>query len=74
MYMGVITAARPSSGRVARVAIGVPVLLVAGVAMIPWLAGNGLIAGAVLAGRTVTRLPRLMAQAIDYTGEIAIGR
>lgn len=74
MYMGPITAARPPSGRIARRIVGVPVLLAAGIVMIPWLAGNGLVAALAIAGRAAVRLPRLVTSAVDYAGEVAIGR
>ena len=74
MYMGPITAARPPSGRITRCIVGVPVLLVAGIVMIPWLAGNGLVAAFAIAGRVTVRLPRLLVSAVDYAGEVAIGR
>jgi len=74
MYMGPITAARPPSGRTMRRIVGVPVLLVAGIVMIPWLAGNGLVAAFAIAGRATVRLPQLLVSAVDYAGEVAIGR
>ena len=74
MYMGPITAARPPSGRIARRIVGVPVLLAAGIVMIPWLAGNGLVAALAIAGRAAVRRPRLVTSAVDYAGEVAIGR
>jgi len=74
MYMGPITAARPPSGRTTRCIVGVPVLLFAGIVMIPWLAGNGLVAAFAIAGRATVRLPRLLVSAVDYAGEVAIGR
>lgn len=74
MYMGPITAARPPSGRIARRIVGVPVLLAAGIVMIPWLAGNGLVAALAIAGRAAVRLPRLVTSAVDYAGEVGIGR
>ena len=42
--------------------------------MIPWLAGNGLVAAFAIAGRATVRLPRLLVSAVDYAGEVAIGR
>lgn len=74
MYMGPITAARAPSGLIARRCVGVPVLMLAGAVMIPWLAGSALVAGVALAGRAATGLPRFLVSAIDYAGEIAIGR
>ena len=74
MYMGPITAARPPSGRILRRVVGVPVLLVAGVVMIPCLLGSGLFAAVAIGGRATIRLPRLIASGVDYAGEIAIGR
>ena len=74
MYMGPITAARPPSGRIARRVVGGPVLLLAIVVAIPWIAAAMLVAGLVVGVRAATGLPRLLASAVDYAGEIAIGR
>lgn len=72
MYMAPITRARtdgrPASASLAlRRALGVPVLAVAAVVALPWIAVQSLVAGAVLAGRGVM-------QAVDYAGIVALGR
>ncbi len=68
MYMAPITPTRPAPSRPAlRRAVGVPVLALAGVVTLPWLLVHGLIAGVVLAGR-------FGIQAVDYAGQVALGR
>lgn len=68
MYMAPITRAGTAPSRPAlRRAVGVPVLAAAAVVTLPWLIGNALVAGAVLAGR-------FAGQAVDYAGQVALGR
>jgi len=83
MYMGPITAAAPvdlavatraPASTLARRAVGVPVLLVAGAAMLPWMALNAAIAGVVLGARGLAAAPRALVTAIDYAGTVALGR
>lgn len=50
-----------------RRAVGVPVLALAAVVTLPWLAINALVTGVVLAGR-------FGMQAVDYAGQVALGR
>ncbi|WP_305172559.1 hypothetical protein [Sphingomonas aurea] len=81
--MGPITAAapleldvvvsRPSSPLVRR-AVGVPVLLVAAAAMLPWMALNAAVAGVVLGARGIAAAPKAVVQAIDYAGTVVLGR
>jgi hypothetical protein len=77
MYMGPITAAaptRPASRPALRAAVGVPVLLLSGAVMLPWLAVNAAVAGIVFGGRALVASPRALVQAIDYAGRVALGR
>ena len=68
MYMAPInrTDIAPSRPLVRR-AVGVPVLALAAVVTVPWLAVNALVAGVVLTGR-------FGMQAVDYAGQVALGR
>jgi hypothetical protein len=72
MYMAPVTATLAATGRepshpVLRRVVGVPVLALAGVVALPWLAAQTLVAGLVLAGRATL-------QAVDYAGTVALGR
>jgi hypothetical protein len=66
--------ARPPSGTLPRVVAGVPTLALAAVVMVPWLAGNALIAGVAIGVRALPGAPRALMAAIDYAGSIALGR
>ena len=68
MYMAPITRTEiaPSRPLVRRI-VGVPVLALAAVVTVPWLAVNALVAGVVLTAK-------FGVQAIDYAGQIALGR
>ena len=74
MYMAPIVAARPASSPLARRLVGAPVLLVSVAVMAPWLAVNAIVSAAVLGGGAIGRAPRAVLQAIDYAGEVALGR
>ena len=74
MYMAPITRARPASSLTARRLVGAPVLLLSVAVMAPWLAVNALISAAVIGGLAIGRGPRALLQAIDYAGEVALGR
>jgi hypothetical protein len=89
MYMGPITAADVQpDGResnlakaagtpahpILRMAVGVPVLLLAALVMLPWAAVIAVSAGVFLGVRSVLAAPRAVAQAADYAGRIALGR
>lgn len=74
MYMAPVTRARPASSPVARRLVGAPVLLLSVAVMAPWLAVNALISGVVIGGLALGRGPRALLQAIDYAGEVALGR
>lgn len=67
MYMAPITRAKAASRPALRRAVGVPVLALAAVVTMPWLALHALYAGAVLGGRFVV-------EAADYAGQVALGR
>ena len=69
MYMAPITIAEqaPPAAPALRRAVGVPVLALAVLAMLPWLLLNALLAGVVLTTRFAT-------QAVDYAGQVALGR
>lgn len=74
MYMGPIAAAKAPASPLLRRATGVPVLLIAVLMMLPWLAGNALVAGIVLGARGIVAAPRALVSAIDYAGAVALGR
>lgn len=78
MYMGPIVAARaparPASGPALRAVIGLPVLLLAMLVMLPWLALQAAFTGVLFAIGALTALPRTLRQAIDYAGRVALGR
>ena len=74
MYMAPIVRARPASSPLARRLVGAPVLIVSVAVMAPWLAVNALVSAVMLGGGTVARAPRVVLQAIDYAGEVALGR
>lgn len=68
MYMASITKATPPRSHPAlRRAVGVPVLALAGIVALPWMAVQALLAGVVLVGRAGV-------EAIDYAGTVALGR
>lgn len=68
MYMAPITRTPLAPSRpLLRRAVGLPVLVLAGLVTVPWLAGNALVAGVVLMGR-------FGVQAVDYAGQVALGR
>lgn len=74
MFMAPIVRARPASSPLARRLVGAPVLLVSVAVMLPWLAVNVVVSAAVVGGLALGRGPRALLQAIDYAGEVAIGR
>ena len=75
MYMApIVRARRAPSSPLARRLIGAPVLLVSVAAMLPWLAVNAVVSGAVVGALALARGPRALVQAIDYAGEVALGR
>ena len=71
MYMAPIVKApheiAPPASPALRRAVGLPVLVIAAVVALPWMAVQGLVAGVVLGGRGIV-------QAIDYAGAVALGR
>lgn len=68
MYMAPITRAKaPPAPPALRRAAGVPVLLLAVLVGVPWLLANLLLAGALLGGRFAS-------EAVDYAGQVALGR
>ena len=68
MYMAPIARAdAPASHPALRRAVGVPVLVLAAVITLPWLAANALVAGVAIA-------IGFGGQAADYAGKIALGR
>lgn len=68
MYMAPIVKAAPVPSHPAlRRAVGVPVLAVAAVVALPWMAVQALVAVCGLAVRAGV-------QAVDYAGQIALGR
>ena len=68
MYMAPITRAAPVAARPAlRRAVGLPVLLLAALVGLPWLLLNIATAAAML-------LVRFLVQAVDYAGQVALGR
>lgn len=68
MYMAPINRTDIAPSRLlVRRAVGVPVLALAAVVTVPWLAVNALVAGVVLTGR-------FGMQAVDYAGQVALGR
>ena len=74
MYMAPIVRARPASSPLARRLVGAPVLLLSVAVMAPWLAVNAAVSAVVLGGLAIGRGPRALLQAIDYAGEVALGR
>lgn len=74
MYMGPVIAARAPAATPLRRAVGVPVLLLAAIVMLPWLAVNALVAGVALGWRGARRLPAVLLAMIDYAGTVALGR
>jgi len=72
--VGAPQASQPSAHPVLRMAVGVPVLLLAALVMLPWAAVIALSAGAVLGVRAFLAAPRAVAQAADYAGRVALGR
>lgn len=68
MYMAPINRIDIAPSRpLVRRAVGVPVLALAAIVTVPWLAVNALVAGVVLTGR-------FGMQAVDYAGQVALGR
>ena len=69
MYMAPITRAEqaPPASPALRHIVGLPVLALAVLAMLPWLLLHALFAGVVLTTRFAT-------QAVDYAGQVALGR
>ena len=68
MYMAPIVKATPAPAHPAlRRAVGVPVLALAAVVALPWMAAQALVGVAVLAVKAGV-------QAVDYAGSIALGR
>lgn len=74
MYMAPITRAKapPSAG--VRRGVGVVALPVAGIVMVPFLAGYALYAGMALSVRAIAAAPRALGDMIDYAGEVLVGR
>lgn len=68
MYMAPIQrTAPPPSSPLFRRTIGVPVLALAALVGLPWLALH-------LAAAAVLLLARFLAEALDYAGQVALGR
>ncbi len=68
MYMAPITRAKPAPVAPAlRRAVGLPVLLLAMAVALPWLLLNALFGAAAL-------VIRFAVQAVDYAGQVALGR
>lgn len=68
MYMAPIPRVKPAVAAPAlRRMVGLPVLFLAALVMLPWLCLNGAVAIVVLVARFLT-------QAMDYAGQVALGR
>lgn len=75
MHMAPITRAQPApSSPLGRRLVGTLVLLANVAAMLPWLAVNPAISGAVIGVLALACGPRALIQAIDQAGEVAPGR
>ena len=74
MYMAPIVRAKPPVTALARRATGAVVLPLAVAVMAPFLAAYALYAGAALALRGLSKAPRLLVDAIDYSGSVVLGR
>lgn len=74
MYMAPIVRARPAVSPLKRRLVGAPVLLLSVAVMVPWLAVNAAVSGVVVGALALGRGPRALLQAIDYAGEVALGR
>lgn len=74
MYMAPIVQARPAVSPLKRRLVGAPVLLLSVAVMVPWLAVNAAVSGVVVGALALGRGPRALLQAIDYAGEVALGR
>ena len=74
MYMAPIVRAHAPVSPLKRRLVGAPVLLVSVAVMLPWLAVNAAVSGVVVGALALGRGPRVLLQAIDYAGEVALGR
>jgi hypothetical protein len=74
MYMGPITRAKPAVSPLVRRSVGAVALPVAGVVMLPFLAGYALYAGVALTARGLLAAPRALGEMVDYAGEVLVGR
>ena len=74
MYMAPVVRARPASSPLARRLVGAPVLMLSVAVMVPWLAVNAAVSAVVLGGLALGRGPKALVEAIDYAGEVALGR
>ena len=74
MYMAPITRAKAPPSAAVRRTVGAIAVPVAGVVMVPFLAGYALYAGAVLAVRGLVAAPRALGDIVDYAGEVLVGR
>ena len=74
MYMAPIVQVRPAVSPLKRRLVGAPVLLLSVAVMVPWLAVNAAVSGVVVGALALGRGPRALLQAIDYAGEVALGR
>lgn len=74
MYMAPIVRTRPPVSPLKRRLVGAPVLLLSVAVMVPWLAVNAAVSGAVVGALALGRGPRALLGAIDYAGEVALGR
>lgn len=74
MYMAPIVRAKPPVSVVRRRAIGAVVLPLSVVVMLPFLAVYAVYGSVALALRGVTRVPRALAEAVDYAGSAVLGR
>ena len=75
MTMAPIVRARPApSPPLARRLVGAAVLLASTAAMLPWLAVDAKVSGAVIGALALVRGPRGLIQAIDHAGDVALRR
>lgn len=74
MYMAPIARTRPAAPFGVRSIAGTATLVLATLVMVPWLALIACGTALVLGVKLLAALPRAARAAIDYAGEIALGR
>ena len=74
MYLAPIVRARPASPALLRAVVGAPLLLLTALVMLAWLTAIAAGTALVLGSKALLAAPHALAQAVNYAGQVALGR